>query len=248
MADPVLPVDAPTRTPRRGGIRSVAEFRLENRIGLGGVQTFVSPGCSLVVGSVELCYPSPMGTQDEKTRQGISILDSAVGAFGGYYGVECWLDGEDFEAVARQGLEDGEDRLVEAGLNTYLQAITSSGAPTTFTGAIALAEDNADDNYIGAPILVMNRGDVVRAAAENALWYDNDGNVWTPNGTRVLSSGKITANSVSVIGALTVLHTDVEVGYAPILVENKAFAIAERVYGLLIDCNLAARYVVTPTP
>ena len=248
MADPVIPVEAPTRSPRRGGIRSVAEFRQDNRIGLGGTQTFVSPGCSMAVGEAILCYPSPAGTQDEKTREGITILDSSVGAFGGYYGVECWLDGEDFEAVARQGLEDSEDRHVEAALNVYLQALASSGAPATFADAIALAEDNADDNYIGRPIIVMNRGDVVKAVAEGALDNDRDGNVWTPNGSLVLSSGRITANSVSVIGALTVLHTDIVVSYAPILVNNKAFAIAERVYSLLIDCNLAARYVVTPAP
>lgn len=248
MADPVIPVEAPTRRPRRGGIRTVADFRQNNRIGLGGSPVFVSPGCSLVVGAVELCYPSPMGAQAEKTREGIETLTAAVGAFGGYYGVECWLDGEDYDAVARAGLEAGEDRLIETALNTYLTGLASSGAPTSFVEAIASAEENADDTYVGLPIILMNRGDAVRAASEDALSYDRDGNLWTPNGTQVAASGRITANNVSVLGALTIEHTDVYVSRAPILVDNKEFAIAERVYAALIDCNFAARYVVTPTP
>lgn len=247
MAEPTFPVEAPTRSPRRGGIRSVAEFRREDRIGLGGTLVYVSPGCSLAVETAALCYPAGQ-TQAEKTYDGIETLDSVVGAFGGYYGVQCWLDGEDYETAARVGLERGEDRLIEAALNVWLQAEASAGTPANFVEAIALAEDNADDNYPGAPIIVMNRGDAVRAAAQDALDYDREGNLWTPNGTRVLSSGRITANSVSVVGALTVVHTDVTVAPAPVLVDNKEFAIAERVYSILVDCNLAARYVVTPTP
>lgn len=246
MADPVLPVEAPTRAPRRGGLRSVAEFRTENRMGLGGKLVYVSPGCSLAVGSAVLCYPSPAADQTEKTRDGITQLESIATAFGGYFGVECWLDGDDYETAARDGLERGEDRLVEAGLNTWLQAATSSGTPETFTAAIALLENKADTTYPGAPILVMNRGDVVKAAAEGALWYDQDGNVWTPNGTRVLSSGKIASNSVSVIGALTVYQTDISVNRTQDLTFNKEYAIAERAYGLLVDCNFVSRYVVTP--
>jgi hypothetical protein len=248
MADPTFPVEPPTRTPRRGGIRSVAEFRQENRIGLGGTLVYVSPGCSLAVETAQLCYPSPATPQAEKTYDGIETLDAVVSAFGGYYGVECWLDGEDYATAAREGLERGEDRLIESALNLWFTALPSSGAPATFTEAIALAEENADDNYPGAPIIVMNRGDAVKAAAEDALDFDREGNLWTPNGTRVLSSGRITANSVGVLGALTIVHTDVTVTNAPVLVDNKEFAIAERVYSILVDCNLAARYVVTPAP
>lgn len=248
MADPTFPVEAPTRAPRRGGIRSIAEFRTENRIGLGGTLVYVSPGCSMVVGEVVLCYPSPAPEQAEKTRDGIDHNDSVVSAFGGYYGVECWLDGEDYETAAREGLDRGEDRHIETALNAWLTAIAATDTPASFVEAIALAEDNADSNYPGAPIIVMNRGDAVRAAAEDALDYDRDGNLWTPNGTRVLSSGSITAGSVSVVGALTVYHTDVNVNRTTDHVLNKEFAIAERVYSILVDCNLAARYAVTPTP
>jgi hypothetical protein len=189
-----------------------------------------------------------MGDQAEKTRQGIETLAAAVGAFGGYYGVECWRDGADYDAAARAGLEAGEDRLIEAALNTYLTGLASSGAPADFVEAIATAEENADDTYIGAPIILMNRGDAVRAAAALALSYDREGNLWTPNGTPVAASGRITAGNVSIIGALTIEHTGIYVNGAPILVNNKEFAIAERVYAALVDCNFAARYVVTPTP
>lgn len=248
MADPIFPVEAPTRTPRRGGIRSVAEFRTDNRIGLGGKLVYTSADCSLAVGEAVLCYPSPAPAQTPKTRDGVSQYQSVLNVFGGYYGVECWLDGEEYEAVAREGLDRGSDRLIESYLRVWIDSKAASGTPETLVEAIGMADAHADLNYAGAPILLMDRADAVRAGADGALDFDKDGNLWTPNGTRVVSSGQFTEGNVGVTGALTVYETDPVVSRTRDLTLNTELAIAERTFGILADCNFAARFVVTPTP
>lgn len=247
MADPTFPVDPPARTPRRGGIRTVAEFRTNDRIGLGGNVVYTSADCSMTVGAVALCYPTGQ-VQTPKTGGGIATKDAVVDPFGGYYGVTCWLEGEDYESLARKGLEDSEDRHLEKALNVWLQAVAATATVASFTEAIAQAEALADKTYIGAPVLVMNRGDVVRAVAEDALSGDKEGNLWTPNGTLVIASGEVAANSVSIIGALTVEQTNIVVTRVRDLELNTELAIAERAYAFLVDCNIAARFVVDTTP
>ncbi len=242
MANPVYPVEAPTRTPRRGGIRSVAEFRTDNRMALGGTLVYTSPGCSLVVGSVALCYPTQV--QAPKTGNGVDNLESSS-VFGGYYGVTCWLDGEDYDARAREGLAWSEDRRIEAVINAYLLGLASAGSADTITGAIAAAEQHADANYPGEPVILLNRADAVIAFAEGAIDADKEGNLWTPNGTRVVASSAITSGTVSATGALTIYQSEVVVTRVQDLELNTELAIAERAYAFLADCNYAARFSVT---
>lgn len=154
MADATHYVEPPRRSPRRGGIRAVAEFRDPgNRFGLGGVVEYTSPGCGTAVGDVELCYPSPMGTQAEKTREGINTIEGVGPIFGIYAGVECFYGGSDFEADARRLLAQGSDRAIEAALNTWIQAATPEAASASLSEAIAAAENAADDEYVGLPTL-----------------------------------------------------------------------------------------------
>lgn len=247
MADATHYLDAPPRrSPRRGGIRSVAEFRAApNRFGLGGVIEYTSPGCGMAVGDVELCYPSPAAAQAEKTRSGIDTLSGIGPVFGIYAGVECYLDGSDFESDARRLLEMGADRAVEAALDTWLQGNAAEGSATSLVEAIALAENLADGEYPGLPVLVLNRGDAQRAFTARALEGDGTGNLWTASGTPVLASERITVNTVTATGGITVLEGSVTTSRADRLELNKEFAIAEQVFGIAVDCEYAARYTVT---
>ncbi len=249
MADATHYVDPPRRSPRRGGIRSVAEFRdAGNRLGLGGIVEFTSPGCQVAVGDAVLCYPSGQDPQADKTRAGISTLEGIGPAFGAYAGVECWLGGDDYESAARRLLEQGEDRAVEEALNTWLATATAAGSATTVSGAVAALDDEADREYVGLPIIVMNRGDAVLAFADGSIEGDRDGNLWTANGSPVLASGQITADTVYAIGGLTVLTGPVGVYRTQNLPLNREFAIAERAYALAVDCEYVARYNVTEVP
>lgn len=247
MADATHYLDVPPRrSPRRGGIRSVAEFRSgSNRMGLGGIIEYTSPGCGLAVGDVELCYPSPADPQAEKTRSGIDTLEGIGPVFGIYAGIECYLDGSDFEADARRLLEQGADRAVETALNTWLQAQTAEPAVATLAAAIAAAENEADGSYPGLPVLVMNRADAQLAFTDRALEGDGTGNLWTASGTPVLASASIAANTVSATGGITVLEGAVITSRADRLELNKEYAIAEQVFGIAVDCGYVVRYTVT---
>ncbi len=238
MADATHYVEPPRRLPRRGGIRSVAEFRAaENRFGLGGVVEYTSPGCGIAVGEVELCYPSPMGTQAEKATSDISTLEGIAPIFGVYAGVECWLGGSDFEADARRLLAQGADRAIEAALNNWVQADSPADAIVGWAEGVAAADNWADQHYVGLPTLLMNRGDAVLAYAADALDADGTGLMWTPNGTPVLASAAFTAGTIASVGGLTVLEGAVSSFQTERLTLNKEFAIAEQVFAILVDCN-----------
>lgn len=247
MADAThyVPV-APRRSPRRGGIRSVAEFRAaEGRFGLGGIVEYTSPGCGIAVGDVELCYPSPADPQAEKTRAGIETLVGIGPVFGVYAGVECWLGGSDYEGDAQRLLEQGADRAVEAAINTWVQADTAGTAQTSFAAAIAIADNTADGAYPGLPTILMNRGDAVLAYAEDALWSDGSGALWSPNGTPVIASAAFEAGTVAVTGGITVLEGATETHRVQQYELNTEYAIAERVYAVLVDCNYLETWTVT---
>lgn len=246
MASPTVYLDAPARSPRRGGIKTIAEFRENARVGTGAQVEFTSPGCDFPVDDIALCYPTGGNPQNEKDRFGYTTLNSVGENFGLYAAVECFAGGDnDFDAMARSLLEQGEDRGIEKRLNDWLTTLT---AEATVTGgdlleAVARAEDEADDSYLGEPIIVVNRGDLLRIGSLNFEW---DGNVLrTKNGTRVLSSGQITAGSVSAIGSVGVIHTPITTTGVVTPTTNRELAIAERVYSLIVDCEFGIRYDVT---
>lgn len=239
----------PRRSPRRGGIRSVAEFRDGgNRLALGGVIEYTSPGCGIAVGDVELCYPSPTGTQAEKVRAGIDTLEGVGPVFGAYAGIECWLGGSDFEADAIRLLDQGVDRAIEAALNTWVQAATPEAAEASLVEAIAVAENEADAEYVGLPTLLLNRGDAQRAFTAGALEGDGTGMLWTASGTPVLASAALEEGSVAITGGITVLEGLRKVFRTERLTLNKEFAIAEQVFGIVVDCDYVAVIPVTPAP
>lgn len=240
MADPIHIVEAPERAPRKGGIRSVANFVSGlNRIAIGGQIGFVSPGCGDVYDNVMLCYPSPAAEQTEKTRDGIETLDGVVAAFGLYAGVECYLGGGDFEAQARTKLTEGEDRGVEEKLVAYLSGLTPIAPSADVVEAIAALEQAADGDYVGQPIIWMSRGDATLAKSKGVLEVGDDSSLTTANGTPVVASGKIARGTLAVTGSITVYQSDVEAQTAPAPTTNREMAIAERVYAVAIDCEYA---------
>ena len=187
-----------------------------------------------------------MGTQAEKVRDGINTLEGVGPVFGIYAGVECWYGGSEFEVDARRLLAQGSDRAIEAALNTWLQAATPETASASISEAIAAAENAADDEYVGLPTLVMNRGEAQLAFAARALEGDGTGNLWTASGTPVLASAEVTAGEVASVGGITVLEGSPVSYLADRLEVNKQFAIAEQVIALIVDCNYVTVHPVTP--
>lgn len=248
MADATHYTEAPRRARRKGGIRSVAEFRDGgSRLGLGGIVEFSSTGCDIAVGNAVLCYPSG-DPQVEKDRGGISTLEGVGPAFGTYVGAECWLGGDDYEQIARTNLLATEDHVIEAVLFAWVLDSDVTGYAATLSDAIAGADNTADGQYPYLPVIVMSRGDAVLAYADGALDGDKEGNLWTPNGTPVLASVEITPGTVYATGAITVLQGPVGVFRTQNLELNREFAIAERANALLVDCNFVAQFIVGEEP
>jgi hypothetical protein len=238
---PVLvPVAAPVRQARLGGIRSVATWVENARIGAANGVTYQSNGCTFPALAIGLCFGETTATP--KTSVGIDEFEGIAQPFALYGGVECFIGPDpDQDERARRILLDGEDRNIEFRLADWADAATNIGPSVGgIVDALARLEQHADNNYLGRPIMFMSRSNAVKAHAAGALEYGIDGLPYTVNGTPVVASGRITDTNISVTGAVTVLRSAVNEVRSINPTTNKDWAVAEAVYALLVDCNYRA--------
>jgi hypothetical protein len=249
MAEPVGYLEVgPTRKPRRGGIKSVAEFVPTDRLMAVKALDWTNEPCTFPNAAPGLCWgTNPGGT---KSFNGNDVNRSGD-AFALYSGDECFAGGGlDYDSRARASLEQGEDRELEERLVLFLAA--KDATPADFGGfaaGFAAAETAADNDYIGQPVIVMNRGDVSAAGAARVIFSDNEGNLTTQNGTPVLASGRVPAGDFYVTGQITVFTSPAIIVNRVIHhINNREMAIAERAYAFGIDCDYVVAYSVTEVP
>lgn len=231
-----LQVDAPVRPPRLGGIRAVATFVENARIGAAETVVYMSDSCTFPVGAPGLCYGEVVAP--DKTTVGITNQVGIGAPFAMYGGVKCFIGPDsDLEERARRILVDGEDRMIEDRLETYAAAGTALAAGTTLVGAVALIEQDMDDKYLGRGYLLMARSDAVRARAQGALIDPGlEPFPTTINGTPVVASGRVAPGTVYGLGATTVLRSPVQQMVTLDYRSNDEWQIAEAVYALVVDC------------
>jgi hypothetical protein len=241
MANPTIFVDPPRRNPRKGGIKAVVGgFAPAPRLASASGIEWLSEGCSFPNTDITLCYVNP-GVQADKTLEGLDVETGLI--FGAYVGVQCFLGADtDYDRRATDLLAQGEDRVVEDHLWDW--AVTNGGTtPVTggWTAAIALLEEQADGNYLGEPVIIMSRASAVRAASAGVLkGPDEDtGRLWTANGTPVIATSSAADHEAAIIGWPTVYAGEVNVARGMRLELNSELAIAERLYGLAVDCGYA---------
>lgn len=252
-----LQVQAPTRRPRQGGIKAVVgEFVTENRLAAvpgGATQIgWEDSGCGFPKTTRAGCYDDVVADA-EKIPDGVEIVNIIGDPFARYKGVECWLGGDTlgstYEEQARTAFEQGEDREVEEVLVAWAAAAATPGAATSVVKAIGVADDYADENYVGQPVMLMSRDAANEAFAGGALAY-RDGVLVTAAGTPVISTGAFPAGvddqTVMAIGMPAVYASDIIARMAIAHAENLAMAIAERVFAIGVDCEF--RYAVLVTP
>lgn len=248
MADPIITVEPPRRDPRLGGLLTVAEVREEERLAASNRAQFVAEPCNFTFGDTGFCYGDIDPSEDgDKTYTGISANDSVVLNFAAYYGVQCFINDEsDLEVRARSAFDLAESRHVESKFAVWLnaQAVTATSIPAEVTTAIAAADQHADNNYIARPVIHLSRANAVLAHAAQSLIADGNGGFVTPHGNPVVTSGKY-GQDLWVTGAVTVLRSPLVVSGAQTLTLNTESAIAERVYGILVDCDYVARFDFT---
>lgn len=247
MADPTILVQPPARKPRKGGIRTALDFREEPRLFLGALPNYDALPCSLTVGEIELCYVDV--TVPDKETEGIDVATGILPTFGGYVGVECFVGPwDDYADRARDTLEQSEDRVIERALSAWLddQAASVTGG-ADWASVIGALEQAADENYVGQPIIYLNRADAAEAASQLAVFPDDsyDGRIWTANGTPVVAGFAFAAGQASLTGSATVLHSEISVSEGLDITHNRNMAIAERAYNLIIDCDYAIKALIT---
>jgi hypothetical protein len=248
MAEPKVFVSSPVRKPRRGGIKSVVdEFISIPRLGAASELEWVSDGCEFPQAAPGLCYATTPIT-DDKEFNGISQGTGPI--FGLYTGVHCYLGANnDYEERAANQLEQGEARGVEEVLWEYVNTMGGTGpAQTSWVAAFGQAEEAADTLYLGRPIIMISRLVAVLARSLKLIFGDEEGNLWTANGTPVIASAAASDTVLVVMGWVTVYAGEVNVVRAIDQTVNQELALAEGIYGIAVDCNFALHYAVTVPP
>lgn len=191
------------------------------------------------------------GVTPPKVFDGVDEYTGIVPAFAQYAAVSCWLGGDSigpsYLDQARSKLEAGEERMVESELWAWASAAADPGTATTVVDAIAKADQTADAQYIGQPVMIMSRSALTYAVTAGAIVYES-GKLITASGTPVLATSSVTADdelTIAVIGWPAVYATDIVTAQFGEYSANKAGALAERMYAIGVDCDY--RYAVTAT-
>ena len=243
MAGPTIEVSAPTRAPREGGIKDIAEFRANDRLGIAAGITWQANGCAMPNTEELRCYAEPAPA--DKTSEGISLEDGIGAPFTVYAAVECLLGPDPDESErARQALDAGYDRVLEDRLWQWAQGGTALAAGGSPIGAIARIEQALDSGYVGRGVIVMSRYDAVLADADGAL-HREDGKLYTINGTPVIATGEAPPGTVYGVGAIIVEHSETLVNEVEHLEYNKRYALAEAVYAIGVDCEFRVKSTST---
>lgn len=239
MADPTIYVESLERRPRKGGIKTLGPFRTLPRLGAAKHIEWDQADCGFPVPAPGLCWGF-QPDEDEKETRGYD-RNQGPEIFGLYMGVECWLGQGDYEAEARAVLEGAEHLPVEEKLVSWAAANATPGG-----AGLAGLENAADANYPGEPVILMNRGDALRAAADGTVEFDREGNIWTANGTRVVATSAVPAGIAYALGSVTIFATPITAARAVNPTVNREMAIAERIYGIAVDCSFVVIAAFVP--
>lgn len=244
MAGPVIEIVAPTRTARAGGIKTVAEFRTNERLGAAEAVQYQSLGSDFPEVSEHLCYTGEADPEDKAFED--CELEDAIGApFPLYSGVRTYMNagpGDMERAAASLGF--GEDRGLEEALATWAAGGTALTGGGSVMGAIAVVEQSLDAGYLGRGVLLMARSDAVRALSVNALVREGD-TLATATGTPVIASGVVTAGTVYGLGAVLVERSAVATYATDDVQFNRHYALAEATYVIAVDSEYRVKSATT---
>lgn len=236
MAGPTIQIEAPPRSDRLGGIGDIATFRSNDRLGAAAEVVFQSDACSFPSTEENRCYAAAVVS--DKSFTGIDVVDAIGAPFTLYAGVKCFA-GPDPDELQRASeiLDRGRDRELENALEVWAAGGTVLAAGGFVINAIANVEQALDDQYLGRGVILMSRADAVMAAADQALIADGSGRLFTPNGTPVIASGRVTPGVVYGLGAIVVEYTDTFTREVIQTELNQHFALAEAMFVLAVDCG-----------
>lgn len=243
MAGPTIEVAAPDRSPRVGGLSSIATFRPNDRLGAADGLVFQSDGCEFPRSEVSRCIAA--AAPADKTFSGISTNAGVGEPFTLYAGVNCYIGPDsDFIERARRTLSEGQDRPLEAALETWAAGGDALANGGSVAEAVALVEQGLDSGYVGRGVILMSRADVIRADAEGVVHKVGD-QIQTITGTPVIASGMVTPGTVYGLGAIVVEYSQVVDYQVDDPQSNQRYALAEGSFAILVDCEFRIKSATT---
>lgn len=241
MAGPTLQVDAPTRAPREGGISTVAEFRVNERIANAEDVVFQSDGCDFPNTEENRCYAAEV--PDAKTAAGVDIVDAIEAPFTLYAASQCFAGPQaDYAERARRALDEGRDQEVEERLGAWAAGGTALTAGTNAREALARVDQAIDAGYRGRGVILMSRYDADLAGVE----YKAGEALSTKTGTPIVASGRVAPGTVYGLGAVAVDHTSILERDVVKPDTNTHWALAEQALAIVVDCAFRVKSAITP--
>lgn len=242
----VQTVTAPTRQPRERGLKSIAEFDEDARIGASEVLAYEALPCGLPQGTVALCWED-LGARVPKDGTDAGWGESIFPPFAQYAGASCYINDDDnFAEQARMVLEGGEEDLIVEKIDAWVTAEgTALTAQASATLALAEVEEALRDGYRGRGTILVSAYTATLLDAGGAL-KQKDGEIMTVTGSRVGIVAGVPKTGVIGMGAIKVVHSPMREYQAADHRANLDLAIAERIYTVLVDCDFAVRAAVTP--
>lgn len=239
-------VTAPTRQPRVGGIKSViGGFIQEDRLTIEDNLVWEDSGCGFPSDTRAGCYDNV--TADAPKEFGdVAQLRTIGPAFTQVAGVQCWLGGDDDATYMKQAadkLEATEDRKIESNLWEWAAQAADPVAAVDLVAALAAVEDAADEQYVGAPLILVSRANAVLLKAAGALEIREGGAIHTANGNRVIASASFGSEGITAVGWPAVYATRTINAQAAKHNENIDAGLAERTYAIGVDCEY--RFIAT---
>lgn len=194
------------------------------------------------------------GSSTNKAFEGRSLIEGDP--FTVYKGVECdLLTTRDDEARAERGLRLGESRAVEAAVWETLLAtsdavdLTPGGGAVTVNGGIGMLEEYAGQ-YYGAVATIHAPRSLIPLMKD---LEQVDGHLETIQGTKIANGFGYTANTgpegtvaaageawLYISGEVVLSQGPIATHAAPLVQNNRAMVLAERVYAPSVECFIAA--------
>lgn len=246
-------LEAPPASPIRGGIMAAAnvvdspnnEFLHQH----GVIQTVT---CGVPAQAPYDCFTNVPIPDADKDPHGVWFGEATT--FSLYFGVECYLQAnendQEFIERARQGLIAGEGAGIEVIGQDLLNEITPETiVESNLVDAIGRAELLAGNNWGHLPTIFMDRMTATRAIAAHAVFPGLDWTLTTGQGTPVVNAGGFTKqNAIWVTGEVSIVRGPINVARAVHPTLNREMVIAERSYGLWVDCGGFMVEFTGPTP
>lgn len=250
-------IDAPALVPPLGGLLAVAQITdsTDPHVGMGvEYYTYLCDNASgIAPGMCEVAD----GVIVDGEKQWTGGRTVTVSPFAIYAGVICDLLGRPYDDLARVRLGASEELLIS---RAFFQTVWAGGfdAATQVMDsvedvceAIGALEQYAAVNYLGRPVLHMNRHTATCALAADVAYPQLDGTLATGQGTPIANAPGYPDDFIFITGQVNAWRTPVNTMAVDDVMNNQALAVAERIYSVGSDCLLAWAGVepvaVTPT-